>query len=110
MFFLLPDFPSRNKTDKNDNDAGKASELPNIPPELEQVLGPNPDESPKVDIFLDDSLLARLRSLTKTGIGENTLDFLLNQYNIPDFAKVPKLNIEIEAYINTIVQRRETLI
>lgn len=92
----------------NNNELEKVKSPENEESEKWKVaLGPNPLVSDKVKLEVSEEIEARLTSWMSKGIDEADLDFLLQQYELPQCLRVPKLNPEVIAYLRPNAKDRD---
>lgn len=72
-----------------------------------QALGPDPTLSYRIELVVDEEIAVRMKAWIRDGLQEANLDFLMQQYVLPGFLTVPKLNPEIEAYLQRNAKDRD---
>lgn len=83
-------------------------QIPEMPlSSLENLLGPDPTKTSRIELRVNEEVAKRLKAWLSKGIGETDLDFLIQQYIIPGFLHIPKLNPEIEAYLQKNAKDRD---
>ena len=59
------------------------------------ALGPDPTMTHKIHVPIDDHMEKLWSNWAKKGVDTNTLSFLMNQYEIPEFLCVAEVNPEV---------------
>lgn len=74
---------------------------------LTAAMGIDPTIDPKIRVPLTKSLTTRWTHWVRQGISSDRLSVLTGQYIVPEFLKVPQLNLEIKGYVKQNVLSRD---